>query len=213
MQTTRTDVKQQVKKVQEGVLGSAHSVWLAGLGAFALAEEGGRELFDQLVDRGKKVEARGKKRVDQAKGEVERTRERVGKRVDELGEGLDRRVAEAMHRMGIPTRDEIGTLPRRIEELTARVGELHPEATRAAKPAAPVAARPVTATPKATPPAARKPKASPGAAAHEPLRRRVVGRGGRVTGRGVNLRPVTSACPRPPRRPGARAGAASTPPD
>lgn len=160
MQTTRTDVKQQVKKVQEGVLGSAHSVWLAGLGAFALAEEGGRELFDQLVDRGKKVEARGKKQVDRAKGEVQRTRERVAERVDELGEGLDRRVAEAMHRMGIPTRDEIGALTRRIEELTARVGELRPEATGAARPA-------VTATaPKATPPAARKPKASSGAAAH-----------------------------------------------
>jgi poly(hydroxyalkanoate) granule-associated protein len=136
MQANRIDVKQQVKKVQEGVVGSAHTVWLAGLGAVALAEEESRGFFDQLVDRGKKVEARGKKEVGRAKGEVERTRERVGRQVDALGEGLDRRVAEVMHRMGIPTRDEIKALTRRIEELTSRVGEVAP-----AKPAAPPAAR------------------------------------------------------------------------
>lgn len=122
-QTTRRDVEPQVGKVQEGVLAAAHGVWLAGLGAVALAEEGGREFFDQLVGRGKQVEARGKEKVDRARGEVERTRERVGQRVDELGEVLDRRIAEVMHRLGIPTRDEIATLTRRIEELTARVGE------------------------------------------------------------------------------------------
>lgn len=152
MQAIKMDVKQQVRKVQDGVLGSAHSVWLAGLGAVALAEENGRGLFDQLVDRGRKLEARGREQVGRAKGEVERTRERVGQRVgqrvDALGDGLDRRVAEAMHRLGIPTRDEIAALTRRIEELTARVTEIQP----AAKPAA-------AADPKATPAAARKAKA------------------------------------------------------
>lgn len=149
MQAIKVDVKQQVRKVQDGVVGSAHSVWLAGLGAVALAEENGRGLFGQLVDRGRKLEARGKEQVGRAKGEVERTRERVGQRVDALGDGLDRRVAEAMHRLGIPTRDEIAALTRRIEELTARVTEIQP----AAKPS-------TTAAPKATPVAARKAKAA-----------------------------------------------------
>ena len=136
MQTQKIDVKQQVKKVQEGVVGSAHSVWLAGLGAVALAGEQGRGVFDDLVGRGRKVEARGKQKVDRAKGEVERAGERVKGRVEELGEVLDRRVAEVMHRMNVPTREEIAGLTRRIEELTARVGEMATAERAAAKPVA-----------------------------------------------------------------------------
>jgi hypothetical protein len=41
-----------------------------------------------------------------------------------------------MHRLGIPTRDEVATLTRRIEEMTARVSEL-PSATAAPAAAAP----------------------------------------------------------------------------
>ena len=158
MQTKKIDVRQQVKKVQDGVVGSAHTAWLASLGAVALAGDQGRGLFDQLVDRGKKVEARGKREVDRARGEAERARERVSQRVDELGETVDRRVADAMHRLGIPTREEIAALNRRIEEMTARVAEL-PATASPKSTAAPKAESPkITASPKATAPPARKAK-------------------------------------------------------
>lgn len=121
MPTTNIDIRQKVGQVQDGVLGTAHNVWLAGLGAVALAEEEGRGLFDQLVDRGKGLESRGRREVDRARDEVGRARQRVTRRVDELGEGLDRRIAEVMQRMGIPTREEIGALTRRIEDLTERI--------------------------------------------------------------------------------------------
>lgn len=144
MQTTKIDVRQRIEKVQDGVRGSAHKAWLAGLGAVALAGEQGRELFDQLVDRGRKLEARGRQEVGRVKGEAGRTRRRVGGTIDELGATVDRRVADAMHRLGIPTRDEVATLTRRIEEMTARVSEL---------PAA-------TAAPAATPRKAKAPSAA-----------------------------------------------------
>jgi poly(hydroxyalkanoate) granule-associated protein len=115
------DVRDRVKKVQDNVLTSAHNVWLAGLGAVALAEEEGRDLFTQLVDRGRDFEKRGKKEVDRVTRELEKTRETVGKRVDDLGGQLEGRVSEVLHRMGIPTRDEVRTLSRRVEELTGRV--------------------------------------------------------------------------------------------
>jgi poly(hydroxyalkanoate) granule-associated protein len=136
MQTTKNDVRQRIEKVQDGVRGSAHTAWLAGLGAVALAGEQGRGLFDQLVDRGRKLEARGRQEVGRAKGEAGRARRSVGSKVDELGATVDRRVADAMHRLGIPTRDEVATLTRRIEEMTARVSEL-PSATAAPAAAAP----------------------------------------------------------------------------
>lgn len=116
------DVRREAKRLGDGVLGSAHEVWLAGLGALALAEEEGRGLFGQLVDRGKRLEERGRDQVERARDEVGRARERVVRRVDGLSEVLDRRVAEAMHRVGIPTREEIAALTRRIEELSARIG-------------------------------------------------------------------------------------------
>lgn len=146
MQTKKIDVRQQVKKVQDGVVGSAHTAWLAGLGAVALAGDQGRGLFDQLVDRGKRVEARGRQEVGRARGEAERARGRVSQRMDELGETVDRRVADAMHRLGIPTREEIAALNRRIEEMTARVAEL-PALPAAKSPAAPAspARKPKTA--------------------------------------------------------------------
>jgi poly(hydroxyalkanoate) granule-associated protein len=146
MQTTKIDVRQRIEKVQDGVRGSAHTAWLAGLGAVALAGEQGRGLFDQLVDRGKKLEARGRQEVGRAKGEAGRTRRRVGRKVDELSATVDRRVADAMHRLGIPTRDEVATLTRRIEEMTARVSEL-PSATAA--PAAAGKAKGAAARPAA----------------------------------------------------------------
>jgi poly(hydroxyalkanoate) granule-associated protein len=138
------------------VRGSAHTAWLAGLGAVALAGDQGRGLFDQLVERGKKLEARGKQEVGRAKGEAGRTRKLVTQKVDELGETVDRRVADAMHRLGIPTREEVATLTRRIEEMTARVAEL---------PSTPAASASAASTP-ATPAAARK--AKPAGAATRP---------------------------------------------
>jgi poly(hydroxyalkanoate) granule-associated protein len=155
METRKIDVRQQVKKVQDGVVGSAHTAWLAGLGAVALAGDQGRGMFDQLVDRGKRVEARGKREVGRAKGEAERARDRVSQRIDELGETVDRRVADAMHRLGIPTREEIAALNRRLEEMTARVAEI---------PATPAA----QAAPATKPTAAAKPTASPASPVHKP---------------------------------------------
>lgn len=157
MQTTKIDVRKQLEKVQDGVRGSAHTAWLAGLGAVALAGDQGRGLFDQLVERGRKLEARGKEEVGRAKGEAGRTRKLVTQKVDEIGETVDRRVADAMHRLGIPTREEVATLTRRIEEMTARVAEL---------PTTPAASAPAVSTPAASTSAARK--AKPAAAATRP---------------------------------------------
>jgi len=39
---------------------AAHRIWLAGLGALAVAEEEGTKVFSRLVDRGRKIEARDK---------------------------------------------------------------------------------------------------------------------------------------------------------
>ena len=47
------------------VKGSAQQIWLAGLGAFAKAQEEGGKVFDVLVKEGATVQARTRKMTDE----------------------------------------------------------------------------------------------------------------------------------------------------
>jgi len=62
--------KKKSKQLQDELMGSAHRVWLAGLGAMAMAEQESNKLFKALVERGETVEVRGKETVEKAKGTV-----------------------------------------------------------------------------------------------------------------------------------------------
>ncbi len=136
--TTR-DVKETAKKVQQDVLESAHKVWLAGLGALSTVGEEGDRLFRELVDKGRGVESRGKKgagevrekvesRVKDVRGRVEErmrgARKRVEKGFDSVWGAVDDRVTDVLHKMGVPTRDEIQRLTRRVEELNGKIDKL-----------------------------------------------------------------------------------------
>ena len=48
----------QVKNLSQTVRDSSRQIWLAGLGAFAKAQQEGTKLFDALVTRGEGLEAR-----------------------------------------------------------------------------------------------------------------------------------------------------------
>jgi poly(hydroxyalkanoate) granule-associated protein len=164
------------KKAWKGdVRESAHKIWLAGLGALAVAEDEGSKLFKTLVEQGERYEVQGKERLKEAKKGAEQatagarkaaeeTAERARRAAEEawqqLGGAFDEKLAKALHRVGVPTRDEISALSRRIEELTRSVDRVRakPAARPAAKPAAKptVAPRPKPAKPRATVPVAVK---------------------------------------------------------
>jgi poly(hydroxyalkanoate) granule-associated protein len=139
---------------------SASKIWLAGLGAFALAEEEGGKLFHNLIDKGKEFEETGRQQLDKAREKVEElaenarerfesatedVRERAGSTWDRVEKRWDERTARTLKRLGVPTRDEIGKLTRRIEELTRLV-----ERKVAARPAAPRRKAPRPATRQAS---------------------------------------------------------------
>lgn len=124
------------KKLQDDLKESAHKIWLAGLGALAAAEQEGSKMFNRLVDRGRDVESRGKvdfkEQVDQAKEKVGQAKAKVEDTVENWTAKLDETVTSALHRLGVPTREEIRTLTQRVEELNAKVEQLKPRVTPAA---------------------------------------------------------------------------------
>jgi poly(hydroxyalkanoate) granule-associated protein len=124
------------KAWQDEVRDSAHKIWLAGLGALAVAEDEGSKLFSSLVQEGEKFETAGKKKVkelrkevDAKTGEARRAAQGAWSKVEE---GFDEGVARALRRVGVPTREEITALSKRVEELTAAVERLRGHETKAA---------------------------------------------------------------------------------
>ncbi len=108
------DMQQELKE-------SAHKIWLAGLGALAVAGEEGKALFHTLVERGTEYEARGVKQVAKVKGKVADAKANIGLMLDQVQAGFDDQVAKALHRLGVPSRNEIATLTKRVEELTKSI--------------------------------------------------------------------------------------------
>lgn len=122
------------KDVQAGMTESAYKIWLAGLGAVAYAQENGGKLFNDLVKRGRDMEARA--RLAPPKVTID-LRGATGRAMDAwqtLGKGLDGQVTAALHRIGVPTRSEIATLGKRVELLTASIEKLKPKPRALAKP-------------------------------------------------------------------------------
>jgi len=184
--------KPAVRKVENPVVDSARDIWLAGLGAFSVAQKEGErfieesnKLFDKLVKEGSKLESKTRKdvegafgdlrgefesrvknfrgdvesRVEELRDEVEnrfggmrKQRETLEKQADDFrkqaNEGWDKlegffedRVKRVLARVGMPTRDDIDRLNRRVQDLSRTVAELE-------KPAKVNKAAPKKAAPK-----------------------------------------------------------------
>ena len=97
---------------------TAKKIWLAGLGALAVAEEEGGKLFSTLVAKGKK----SSDWADLPERTVTGARTKLRTTASRLEEGLDEKVQTVLQRIGVPTRDEIVTLSRRVEALTKTLG-------------------------------------------------------------------------------------------
>ena len=111
------------KKLQDDLKDSAYKIWLAGLGALASAGEEGSKMFDRLVDRGREYDSRGR---DEARKQYEGARNTAGDLFSTWTEKLDETITQALHRIGVPTRDEIRNLTLRVEELNAKIEQLRP---------------------------------------------------------------------------------------
>ncbi|PAU60216.1 poly(3-hydroxyalkanoate) granule-associated protein PhaI [Pseudomonas sp. PIC25] len=120
----------------------ARQIWLAGLGAYAKAGQEGVEYFKELVKTGEGVEKKGKKLVDKqveaANTQIDTVKnsvkEKVDVQLDKVEKAFDSRVASALNRIGIPSKQDVEALSAKLDVLNAmldRVAETKLE--RAAK--------------------------------------------------------------------------------
>ncbi len=130
--------KVAVKKKAEveakaGVLGDvkdyARKVWLAGLGAYAKAGKAGQEgaeYFKELVKAGEGVEEQGKKlvteQVEAANSQIDSVTSSVKGKVevqlDKIEKAFDNRVASALNRLGIPSKQDVDALSAKLDSLS-----------------------------------------------------------------------------------------------
>ncbi len=114
---------------------SAQQVWLAGVGAFARAQEEGGKLFDALVREGSALQgkpAEAGDRIAQAASRMaDMASEFSAKAGDRLEGMFDKRVAKAVGNLGLAATEDVERLAARVEELERTVARL------AARPAAP----------------------------------------------------------------------------
>jgi len=127
--------------MSDNVKEQAQQIWLAGLGAFAKAQEDGTKAFEKLVSDGiamqRKVSTTAEEKLAEATQKAAQAAHTLSDRATgQWGklEGIfEERVAKALHSLGLPTAEEMAALHARVAALEAQLG-IKPKA--AAKPAA-----------------------------------------------------------------------------
>ena len=136
---------------------SAQQIWLAGLGAFAKAQEEGGKVFEALVKDGvslqRKTQAAAEEKLSEATSKMTAMaggiQSKAGQQWDKLETIFEDRVAKALHKLGVPSANEVEALTARIDELSEKLQKM------SARVASPVSA----AARKSVKPAA-KPRAA-----------------------------------------------------
>jgi poly(hydroxyalkanoate) granule-associated protein len=152
----KVQAKPAVSNVAAPVVDSAREIWLAGLGAFSVAQseggkmiEQGNKLFEKLVSEGVKLEKKTRNvaetTVGDIKGEVESkvgaVRQQAVDNWDKLENIFENRVARVLGQLGVPTADEVNKLSARVQTLSRKVTAMSkppakPRKAAAKKPAA-----------------------------------------------------------------------------
>ena len=134
--------------MSDNVKEQAQQIWLAGLGAFAKAQENGTKAFEKLVSDGitmqRKVHTTAEEKLAEATQKAAQAANVLSERATgQWGklEGIfEERVAKALHSLGLPSAAEMNALHARVAALEAQL-KAKPKA--AAKTAAKPAAKPV----------------------------------------------------------------------
>jgi poly(hydroxyalkanoate) granule-associated protein len=122
----------QAKGLAQTVRESSHQIWLAGLGAFSKAQEGGMKLFETLVQQGEGLEAKTRAAAvgtagaarEAAKAKAKEMQAMAGGTWDKLEQVFENRVARALGRLGVYSAADVKRLTDRVDALSEAVNAL-----------------------------------------------------------------------------------------
>jgi len=143
---------------------SAQQIWLAGLGAFAKAQEEGGKVFEALVKEGtsiqRKTQAAAEEKITEATSRMASMATDISSKASgqwgKLEDIFEERVAKALNKLGVPSSKDIDVLVARIDELNRNVAAMGGKSAPAAKPAAKAAKKATAKKPAAKRAPARK---------------------------------------------------------
>ncbi len=162
---TKTSKKSTVSRAdaaKHNLIDTAQQIWSAGVGALVRAQGEGTDMFEALVKKGMNLEAQTRKlangKVDVVRGavedRVENVREKATDTWDRMEKVFEDRVQRALTRLGVPTREDLGNLIKRVESLTTELKKQNK--TPVVKVKAPVLKKAATPIKKATKKVAKK---------------------------------------------------------
>ena len=119
IQKLATSVAQSgIETAGEGAFALGRTAWLVGLGLAATAGETGVEVFDALVDKGRR---RRRTRMQKAQQAISETGSTMMKLANDVTRITQKRAAEVMGQLGLPTRDDVRELVRRVDTLRQKL--------------------------------------------------------------------------------------------
>ena len=110
--------------IPQMILGNAHKLFQAGLGAVMLVQDEVVNLTGKLVEQGESVEQKSRKRIDSFVAERKKETKKLTKRAEK---NWNKQMETILHRVNVPTRAEINSLNNKITRLTKKVDELKKE--------------------------------------------------------------------------------------
>ena len=112
---------------------NSNKIWLAGLGAYALMEEEGKEEFERLVEKGQVFEKENNSRGQQlvADSKLDELKNRANQTMDRIERAFDLRVSSALGRLGISRKSDLELLHDKIDRLAEAMEQLSRELDKA----------------------------------------------------------------------------------
>lgn len=139
------------EKMIDDIREQLEDTFLAGLGAFANAQEAGEKRFEKLVKEGEKfrksttkktesliddVQDVIRKMTDDAQSKASDLLDQVrgGPRLDHLSDVFDKRIADAVDRLQMATKKDIDAINRKLNKIEKLLEEKQPAAVKKAAP-------------------------------------------------------------------------------
>ena len=122
-------VTKQARPAAKVDVDKARKVWLAGLGAFSIAQKQGAELFENMVSEGKSFQTRSEKLARKVSGEirtvVSKRMKPVKARLQTVRREAEARVEQGVGRVlsyaGIPSKADVDALISRVDALSRQL--------------------------------------------------------------------------------------------